>query len=267
MTLLWSIFLGAIQGITEILPISSTAHLVLMPWFFQVPDQGLAFDVALHIGSLLAVVIAFWSEWLQIIKSVPALIKNRLKAQDSEQKMIYYLLLATIPGALAGYFLEDKAETVFRSPYIIVATLVIFGALLWWVEKTGKKSKDLSKITLKDALVVGTAQAIAIIPGVSRSGITISGGLAMGLKKDEAAKLSFMLSAPIILGAAIAKLPDLSAEMLRGMELWAGLISSFVFGLLSIKFILKFVQKRSFRPFVYYRFALAAIILILIIWR
>jgi len=267
MSLLWSTFLGAVQGITEVLPISSTAHLVLMPWFFQVPDQGLSFDVALHMGSLLAIIIAFWPDWWRLLQKGSTLLRNKLKPSDHDQKMIYFLLLATIPGALAGYFLEDIVENTFRSPYIIVVTLIIFGTLLLFAENRGRKAKSFNEITLKDALFIGVAQAIAIIPGVSRSGVTISGGLAMGLKKEEAAKFSFMLSAPIILGAAIAKIPDLSADYLTSVNFWGGLAASFLFGLLSIKFILKFVQKRSYRPFVYYRFALALLIIAFLIWR
>jgi undecaprenyl-diphosphatase len=267
MPLYWILILGAIQGITEVLPISSTAHLVLLPWFFDMPDQGLAFDVALHVGSLLAVVIAFWPQWLILAKKGISLLKNMLRPEDHDQKMIYYLLAATVPGALVGFFLEDIAENVFRSPLIIVFTLVMFGFLLLWMESRGKKTKTFDKITLRDALFIGVAQAIAIIPGVSRSGVTISGGLAMGLKKEEAAKFSFMLSAPIIIGAAIAKIPALSADVFINGSFWGGLLASFIFGLLSIKFILKFVQTKSYRPFVYYRLGLALVIVTILIWR
>jgi undecaprenyl-diphosphatase len=267
MTPYWSILLGAVQGITEVLPISSTAHLILFPWFFEVPNQGLAFDVALHVGSLLAIVWAFWPEWRRLLQKGLGLIKNRLKPRDHDQKMIYYLLIATIPGALAGFFLQEIVENVLRSPYIIVGTLIIFGGLLLLAEKRGKKTKGFDQITFKDALLIGFAQAVALIPGVSRSGVTISGGLAMGLKKEEAAKFSFMLSAPVILGAAIVKVPDISTGVLTSLAFWGGLLSSFLFGLLSIKFILKFVQKHSYRPFVYYRFALALLIITFLLWR
>lgn len=267
MDILWSTILGAVQGITEVLPISSTAHLILFPWFFSVPDQGLAFDVALHVGSLLAIIAAFWPEWLSLTKKGLSLFRSKMKPKDHDQKMVYYLALATIPGALAGYFFEGIISNALRSPYIIVLTLFFFGALLLVAENRGKQSKDFDKITLRDALWVGLAQAIALIPGTSRSGITITAGLWRGLKKEEAAKFSFMLSAPIILGAALAKLPDISSEMIDSVSFWMGLLSSFVFGLLSIKFILKYVQKKSYRPFVYYRFALAVLIMVVLIWR
>jgi undecaprenyl-diphosphatase len=192
---------------------------------------------------------------------------NGKSQKADDKKILFYLLAATIPGALAGYFLEDIAENVLRSPYIIVATLVIFGILLLLAESRGEKTKSFNEITLKDALFIGVAQAIAIIPGVSRSGVTISGGLLRGLKKEEAAKFSFMLSAPIILGAAAVKIPDLSAEMFKSTAFWGGLGASLIFGFLAIKFILKFVQKKSYRPFVYYRFALALLIIAFLIWR
>jgi undecaprenyl-diphosphatase len=267
MTIIWSLFLGALQGITEVLPISSSAHLVLAPWFFEIKDQGLAFDVALHFGSVIAIIIAFRSEWANLIKKGLSLFKQNLKPKDHDQKMIYFLLLATIPGALAGYSFEEIAETTLRSEYIIIFTLVLYGCLLIYADTVGKKEKDFDKISLKDALVVGFAQALAIIPGTSRSGVTITAGLFRGLKKETAAKFSFMLSAPIILGASLVKIPSIPTSDLLSTFFWAGVISSFVFTLLAIKFILGYVKKRSYRIFAYYRFALAALILILILER
>lgn len=264
MNIEWAIILGAVQGITEVLPISSSAHLILFPWFFDVRDQGLSFDVALHLGSLLAIIIAFRKEWLNLGKSGVDLIKNKLKPANQNQKMIYYLALATIPGALAGYLLESRAETTLRSPYIIVFTLVFFGALLMYMDAQGKKEKEFKDISFKDSLTIGFAQALAIIPGTSRSGITISAGLFRGLKKDEAAKFSFMLSAPVILGAGIVKVPDIPVSELTSIYFWAGMTSSFVFALLAIRFILKYVKTRSYNIFAYYRFALAILILIIL---
>lgn len=267
MTIIWASILGAIQGITEILPISSSAHLVLFPWFTGMPDQGLAFDVALHLGSLFAIIIAFRDEWLKLLKEGVKLAGNKLKPRNHSQKMVYYIILATIPGALAGYFLESIAETTFRSPYIIVFTLVFYGLILLWAEKKGEKAKSFSDISLKDALTVGVAQALAIVPGTSRSGVTISAGLFSGLKKEEAAKFSFMLSAPIILGAGLVKVPDIPVTELASLYFWAGLVSSLVFALLSIRFILKFVKTKSYGWFTAYRIALATIILIVLFAR
>lgn len=267
MNILWSIFLGAVQGITEILPISSTAHLILFPWFFEMPSGGLSFDVALHFGSLIAVIFAFYKDWLRLIKSFMSLLRNKLKPTNHDEKMIYYLILASIPAALAGLFFEQTIENILRSPLVIVFTLIGFGALLLLAEKSGQQKKGFEGLTLPDTLTVGLAQMIALIPGTSRSGVTITAGLFRGLKKDEAAKFSFMLSAPAILGAVIVKLPDISGSMLTSLSFWGGLVSSFIFGLLAIKFILKFVQRHSYRPFVYYRFALAVLIIIFLLRR
>lgn len=264
MSIFWSFFLGAIQGITEMLPISSSAHLVLAPWIFGVKDQGLAFDVALHLGSLVAIIFAFRKEWFKLINRGALLFKQKMKPKNQEQKMVYFLILATIPGAFAGYFFADLAEGALRSPYIIVFTLVFYGILLILMDKFGKKKKDFSEITLSDSIIIGSAQALAIIPGTSRSGITITAGLFCGLKKEEAAKFSFMLSAPVVLGAGIFKVPQIPTAEILSPVLWIGMLSSMVFTFLAIKFVLGYVKKRSYSIFAYYRFVLAAIILIFI---
>ncbi len=267
MNITWAIILGAIQGITEILPISSSAHLILFPWFLKMPDQGLSFDVALHLGSLLAIIIAFGPDWINLIQELPKLVKNKLKATNQNQKIIYYLLLATIPGTIAGILFESLIETKLRSELVIVFTLFIYGGILWYVDKKGQKGKTLSDIGLKDALFIGLAQMFALVPGTSRSGITISAGLFRGLKKEVAAKFSFMLSAPIIFGAGIVKVPKIALSDLVSAYFILGVISSFVFALLAIKFILGFVKKYSYKYFAFYRFGLAALILIFIFLR
>jgi undecaprenyl-diphosphatase len=265
MSIAWAFFLGAIQGITEILPISSSAHLIIAPKLFNLPDQGLSFDVALHLGSLLAIAIAFKSDWLKLFKSALELPKKKFKYSTKNQKLIYYLVLGTIPAAVAGYFLEDLADSTFRSEYIIVFTLIFYGALLWIAEVIGKKTKDLKKITLKDSLIIGFAQALALIPGTSRSGVTITAGLFSGLNKETAAKFSFMLSAPIILGAGLLKISQIPLKELLSTPMVVGFVSAFFFALISIKFLLSFVRKSSYKWFSIYRFALAGLILIFII--
>jgi len=267
MSILWSVVLGAVQGITEMLPISSSAHLVLSPWFFGLKDQGLAFDVALHLGSLVAIVIAFRSDWLRLVKRGLALLGQGLKPKDHDQKMVYYLILATIPGALAGYFFEDVVEATLRSPYIIVFTLVFYGILLMLMDKYGQKKKSFNDISLKDAIFIGFAQALALIPGTSRSGVTITAGLFRGLKKEEAAKFSFMLSAPIILGAGIFKVPSIPFSEFGSPYIWVGIVSTFVFTLIAIRFVLVYVKNHSYKIFAYYRFFLAGLILIFLIGR
>lgn len=267
MDIIWAFILGAIQGITEILPISSSAHLIIVPWLFGVPDQGLSFDVALHLGSLLAVIIAFKADWLKLIKSALDLVKNKFKKPTQNQKLIYFLILGTIPAAITGYFLGDLIESTFRSPYIIVLTLTFYGALLWFAEYVGKQNKDIGKITFKNVLLIGFAQALALIPGTSRSGITITAGLFGGLTKEDAAKFSFMLSAPIIFGAGILKVAEIPIEKMISMPFVVGFLSSFVFALLAIRMLLAFVKKSSYKWFSIYRFALAILILAVILVR
>ncbi len=267
MSISWSLVLGAVQGITEFLPISSSAHLILFPWLFETSDQGLVFDVALHLGSLLAIVFVFRSEWLRLFGKAGSLFKNRLKPQDHDQKMVYFLIVATVPAAVAGYFLSDLAKGAFRSPYIIVFTLVFYGVLLILADKYGRKEKGFEEISLKDALLVGLAQVLALVPGTSRSGVTITAGLFGGLKKKEAARFSFMLLAPIIFGAGVLKVPEIPSDQFLSVPLWTGVLSSLVFSLLAIKFVLKYVERHSYKIFAYYRFGLAALALAFILVR
>lgn len=267
MNITWAFFLGAIQGITEILPISSSAHLIIVPKFFSMPDQGLSFDVALHLGSLLAIIIAFKNEWFEILNSSLELAKKKFKKPSQKEKLIYFLIVGTIPAAIVGYFLNDLAESALRSPYIIVGTLVFYGALLWFFEYVGKKQKNIKDMSLKDSVVVGIAQALALIPGTSRSGVTITAGLFSGMTKEDAAKYSFILSAPIILGAGLLKVANVPIHEVFSAPFIVGFLSSFVFGLLAIRILLSFVRKSSYKWFSIYRFVLAALILIFIIGK
>lgn len=260
MPIIWSFILGALQGITEILPISSSAHLIVLPKIFNIPDQGLAYDVSLHLGSLVAIIVAFKSEWQEFFKASAHLAKQKLKANNHYQKMIYYLILATIPGAVFGYLFEEKAESIFRSPQLIIFTLVFYALILLIAEKSGKKKKSFSDISFKDALFIGLAQALAIVPGTSRSGVTISAGLFSGLKKEEAAKFSFILSAPIIFGAGLVKTPDINFSDIGGVSFWVGVFTAFAFTFISIRFLLRFVKSKSYNWFVAYRLILAAVL-------
>lgn len=264
MTILQALILGLVQGITEMLPISSSGHLVVVPYIFKFEDPGLAFSVALHIGTLLALVLYFWKDWLKIIKDVFTIFKTR-KVETFEQKLAGFLILASIPGAVFGFFLEDLAETTFRNPLIIVFTLSILGALLLFADRKENK-KTLKEMKTKNAFAIGLAQSLALIPGVSRSGITMTAGLFSGFKREDAAKFSFMMSAPIIAGAGLLKLDDIAASDINAAFI-VGFIASAVSSLLAIGFLLNYVRKHRFAIFAYYRFALAALILLLIIIR
>ena len=264
MEIIQSITLGIVQGLGEFLPISSTAHLILVPFFTGWKDPGLSFDVAMHAGTLLAVVLYFWRDWLDIFKI--ALWRKKYKSEKYNSNILWLLVIGTIPGAVIGFFLEDFVDGAFRNPYLIAATLAVFGLILFLLDKYATHKRELDKISLKDVLIIGLAQAIAIVPGVSRSGATISAGLALGLSRVSAARFSFLLSTPIILGATLSQLPDLIEGGISG-GIILGVIVSAVSGYLAIKYLIKFVENYSYKVFFWYRLALAAVIIIVISLR
>lgn len=262
MDMLQSIVLGLVQGLGEFLPISSSAHLVLVPWLFNWTYSGLTFDIALHVGTLIAVVIYFWKDWINL------LYKGFTRPKEPEGKLFWYLVLATIPGALIGFVLEDIAETVFRNPVLIACMLILLGVMLYVVDRKGEKQTDVQHISLKTSLLIGLSQALAIIPGVSRSGVTMTAALALGMTREGAARFSFLLSAPIILGAALVKVPELIANpSLIDAGFLTGMAVACISGLAAIGFLLRYVQTGTFLPFVIYRFALGALVLSVALYR
>jgi len=264
--ILQAILLGLVQGFAEMLPISSSAHLVLLPWLFRFSDPGLAFDVALHVGTLAALVGYFWREWLDIAVSLIKLARERVVTSRS-QKLAGLLLIASIPGAIFGVLLGSYAESVFRNPLLVASALVVMGSLLWYADHHDKGAKNIDKLTTLDSAKIGLAQAVAIIPGVSRSGATMTTGLFLGIDRSDAAKFSFMMSAPIIAGAALVKLKDLAPDMLASLNFWVAMAAALVSSLLAIHFLLQFVRKHHFDVFVYYRFILAGVVLIVYLMR
>ncbi len=258
MTIWQAVVLGLVQGLGEFLPISSSAHLVLVPWIFGWPDPGLTFDVALHLGTLVAVVAFFWRDWLNLIAGAFR------GSRTVEGRLFWYLVLASVPGAVFGFLMESKAETVFRNPALIAAMLIIMGAVLYLADHNGAKRINIEKIGLGRSLLIGLSQALAIIPGVSRSGITMTTGLFTGLTREGAARFSFLLSVPIILGAGLVKIPDLLAQPeMVNLAFLTGMIISAVSGVASISFLLRYVRTKSYLPFVWYRFALGVLVLML----
>jgi undecaprenyl-diphosphatase len=278
------IVLGVTQGLGEFLPISSTAHLILAPYFFHWPDPGLSFDVALHFGTLIAVLAYFWRDIIFIFKLASknnnwrfplpsdgsdfqkifndSISINRNKQYNS--KTLWFLIIATIPGVIAGYFLENKAETVFRNPLIIALTLSVFGLILYLADRYIKHKKSINKITVKDSIIIGLSQAIAIIPGVSRSGATITAGLIRGLDRTSAARFSFLLSAPIIFGAAVFKMPILLKSGIN-IDIILGIFFSAISGYFAIKYLLQLVEKAGYRIFFWYRIMLALLIIFTVV--
>ncbi|MEI7890782.1 MAG: undecaprenyl-diphosphatase UppP [bacterium] len=264
-----AIFLGVLQGLGEFLPISSTAHLILAPWFFGWTDPGLSFDVALHIGTLVAVVWFFWQDWLDIFKAASnSLLKTKytIKTISYQANMLWLLMIASIPGAIFGFLFDKKVEEMFRSPLLIAMTLSLVGLALYFIDKYATCRKDISKLGLKDAFLIGLSQAIAIVPGVSRSGATMTAGLALGFSREQAARFSFLLSTPIIFGAAIVKVPHLLKAGMT-MPLVFGILAAAISGYLAIKYMLRFIAKVGYAPFFWYRVGLAFIIIIVYILR
>ena len=259
---LWqSILLGIVQGLGEFLPISSSAHLVIVPWLLKFEDPGLTFDVALHFGTLFAVVLYFYKDWIRLIKAAFSSIPKKRTDYSTDEKLFWYLVFASIPGALIGYLLEKQAETIFRSPLLIALMMNGMGILLLIVDQRSKKEKELHQVSFLDALLIGISQSLAIIPGVSRSGITITTALGLGLTRTAAARFSFLLATPIIAGAALLKAKPFIQTGLNFQSI-VGIAVSALFGLLSIKYMLAYLQKYSYRIFVVYRFLFSIVVLI-----
>jgi len=247
--------LGAVQGLTEVLPISSSAHLILIPDFLKWPESGLTFDVALHVGTFLALILYFWRDCLELVGNFFAACRGGLTTPA--RRLPFYIIAATVPAALVGKTLEGPIEEYFRkSPTTIAIFLILFGLLLAFADTTGAKRWRMDRMTLKFAVIIGAAQCLALMPGVSRSGITITAALLLGFHRDAAARFSFLISLPIVAGAAILKVGHLVKAGIPADErlpLIIGISTSAVFGFLSVAFLLKLVQRDSLYPFVWYR--------------
>ena len=263
MNFFYAIFLGLLQGATEFLPISSSGHLALVEFFLNIEEAGLAFDVALHLGTLLGVFLYFRRDFFTMLT---ALVNPQVLGAEAgaHRLLVLYICLGTVPAVVAGYFLKDAAETIFRSPFLIAAALAGAGVLLLWADKTGEHLRDMKSIKIADVLLIGLFQAFALMPGVSRSGITMTAGLMRGLNRMSAVRFSFLLSVPVIFGAGVYNLPDIIRQGAVAGQFGyflAGFVAAAVSGYLVIAFLLRFIQTHSFAVFVYYRFLLAAIVL------
>lgn len=257
--------LALIQGITEFLPISSSGHLVLAPHLFGWPDQGLAFDVAVHVGTLLAVVLYFRQDIWLMARDWSVSIVTRQPTTNS--RLAWWVILATFPAVIFGLFINNGIEESLRDPLIIAATTIGFGVLLWWSDVKGKQIRDEYSLSFKDMLIIGFAQALALIPGTSRSGITITAALMLGLTREAAAKFSFLLSIPIILGAGLLKTKDLieSTHPVQWEAMFGGFLISFISAYIVISLFLKWINRIGMAPFAWYRFALGALLIYLFI--
>ncbi|MFO1463519.1 MAG: undecaprenyl-diphosphatase UppP [bacterium] len=259
MTLFHAVLLGVVQGLGEFLPISSSAHLVILPWLLNFPDPGLTFDVALHLGTLIALLAYFYRDWLELTAAFFRSLTKKPKNYDFQERMIWYLIFATIPAAAAGYLLEDYAETIFRGPILVATMMAVMGILMGLVDRFAAKTKDLRQVGFWDSMLVGLSQALALIPGTSRSGVTITAGMLRDMDRPTAARFSFLLSTPIVAGAALLKLKDLFHGRLE-LNTIVGVVVSAVVGYLAIKYMLYFLQRYSYRVYVIYRLAFAAMV-------
>jgi undecaprenyl-diphosphatase len=262
-----ALVLGVLQGLGEFLPISSSGHLIVVPWLLGWGDSGLAFDVALHLGTLAAVAFAFWRDWLRLLAAGFRGVRSGRLLADPDGRLLVYLALATVPGAMAGLVLDEWAETVFRSPGLVALMMAAIGFVLWAADRKAMPGEDDKGISLRDALLIGLAQAVAIVPGTSRSGVTISMALFLGHRRESAARFSFMLALPITLGAAIFKVPDLLRGGAEAAPVLVGMAAAAVSGLAAIRLLLAYVRTRTYRPFVFYRLAFAIVVWVLLLVR
>jgi len=265
MSIFKAVILGIIQGVAEFLPISSSAHLIIFPYLFGWEESGLAFDIALHFGTMMAVLVIFFKDWWNLFIGAISDIKTKKKTTNG--KMFWYLVVATVPAALIGLLLDDVVENVIRNNiWIIAIALAVMGLLIYfgdkWASKHYKKETNFENITMKQALIVGISQAFAVIPGFSRSGTTILAGRLQGISKEAITKFTFLLSVPVICGATILKVGDL--ELTK--EVIIGIISSFAMGVIAIKFLLTYIKKHDFSVFAFYRVILAIIVLVKLIF-
>lgn len=256
-----ALLLGVVQGITEFLPISSSAHLALLERYLHVTGGGLGFDILLHVGTLFALVAYFYQDWLDMLHAFI----SPSRYNRPERKMLFFLIVATIPGAIAGLLLEKKAETIFREPTRIAILLGAVGLLLILGEILARHTRRLDQMTLKDSIWIGLSQAFAIMPGVSRSGITMTTGLFMGFNRRSAAHFSFLMSTPIIAGAGLHHIPKWIHEPAGTLPLLPatlGFLAAVISSYLTIKYLLRFLQHHTFVPFAVYRLILAVVILV-----
>ena len=273
MPLYQAIVLAIVQGLTEFLPVSSTAHLWLIPWIFKWKDPGLTYDVALHAGTLVAVLLYFWRYWLEMIKMVFGMSEGSDGASaksgsiallGENRKLFWFLVIATIPGGIAGVLFERAADEQLRSPLIVGTALLVVGLVMWAGERMGNREKSLGQIGLVDSIVVGVAQAFAVIPGVSRSGSTMAAGLFRGMNRETAARFSFLLATPLVAGACLKKGLEIHHHGLPAdmrMPFLVGILVSALVGYAVIAVLIRYLERRTFTIFVVYRVILGVVLL------
>lgn len=267
-----ALIMGLVQGLTEFIPVSSSGHLVLVPWLFGWKDpfiDSVAFTVVLHMGTLLALLVYFWKDWLRLIPAGFATIRDRSFNGDPDRKMAFLLVVATIPAVLVGPLFESKLEELVREPARIAVMLCVGAAILWLADRWGSKKREIDTLTFREALVIGVAQTIALVPGISRSGISISAGLFMGFNREAAARFSFLMATPVIGGAGLWEARKLlTHEAGPNPELnvvLIGFLAAAISGFLAIRFMLAFLKRQPLTAFVVYRVAAAVLVFIVLL--
>ena len=286
LSFLEAIILGLVQGLTEFLPISSSGHLIVIPWLFNFPSPGLEFDVALHLGTLVAVLVYFRNDFISMARAVPRALDHPLdlmkspaeNSRDKSAKLLWLIAIGSIPGAIIGLAFESTIDDFFhsaehetRSVVIVAIAMMALGSLLWIAERVASHRRDLDNLNSRDAIIIGCFQALAaLVPGVSRSGATITAGLFRDFKRADAARFSFLLGAPLIAGAGIKSLIDIVGSDFTNREyliFLTGIVTAAVSGLFAIAFLLRFLQTRSTLVFVGYRFAFGIIVILIALYR
>lgn len=269
--LLRAALLGVVQGLTEFLPISSSGHLILIRSLFGWEDEGLAFDVGLHLGTLLALLVYFWRDWFVMIRAaLRELPRSKLRFAEYEQpaQLIWLIALGSIPAAVAGLLFDDWIEDHVRQPWLVAITLAVVGTIMLVADRRTRQARTVAGIGLADAVIIGFAQAAALIPGVSRSGATMSAALFRDFTRDSAARFAFLLGTPAFVGAALLKAADLRSEASDQLEMMVvGFVASAVVGFAVIHYLLRFLRTQTLVPFVVYRYAVAVLTLLIAVVR
>ncbi len=269
-----ALVIGVVQGLTEFLPISSSGHLLVVPYLLGWNDPLLAslpFTVMLHLGTLGALLVYFWRDWLRLVPAGFATIRDRSFRGDPDRRIAWLIVAATIPAAIAGYLLNDVVEREIRHPGVVALTMVAGAVILWLADRWGERRKQMQDLSMAGGVGIGVAQAAALIPGISRSGISISAGLFVGLTRDAAARFSFLMAAPIIAGAGIFELRRLIAGDVHVdtplVPIAVGTLSAFVAGMAAIAILLRYVRSHRYTVFVAYRLLVAALVIVALLAR
>jgi undecaprenyl-diphosphatase len=267
-----ALIMGLVQGLTEFIPVSSSGHLVLVPWLFGWKDpfiDSVAFTVVLHMGTLVALLVFFWRDWVTLIPAGLATIRDRSFKGDPNRKMAFLLVVATIPAVLVGPIFESKLEELVREPARIALMLCVGAAILWLADRWGSKQRDETSLSFRDSLGIGVAQVIALVPGISRSGISISAGMFLGLNREAAARFSFLMATPVIGGAGVWEARKfLTHEAGPSPEMNVvviGFFAALVSGFLAVRFMLEFLKRQPLTAFIVYRIVAAVVVFIVLL--